>query len=686
MNNFKRIPPEKISTFTGYTVVVVGIIILAGWNFEIKSLQSTFLEGMPVRPSAAAAVILAGLGLIIFTRLKDRAFITVRTLGILVALIGVISAANQLSIWSVELENIFLFYSSGTSGAFNRTTVPLNSAFNFISLGIVFIVLTFRSETLYLLEFFLFFILSISLTVLGGYIFGYEILIGLSSVQQEQMALSLALLFILISSVLVLIIFQQKERKLSFEEKLFPLLTMIFVFGVVVTSISLSAFSSIEGQNDIIIQLKNIAWINFLLLFLLLTIVFIIVKKDALRRKKAEEELKHINKKLKEREKLLSEANRELENLVDERSVLLNKSEERFKTTLENLIEGCQVIDFEYRYVYINNAAAEHGRFSKTELLGKKMTDIYFGIEDTEMFSLLKKCMEERSPYKMENKFNYPDGSSKWFYLSMEPVPEGVFIMSTDISDKKRAENELHKLNEELEEIVKARTEQLEAVNKELESFSYSVSHDLRAPLRHINGFIDMLKVKSADKLDEKGLRYLNIIKDAATQMGQLIDDLLTFSRIGRSTVSKTKLSFNKMISEIIEQNKDEIEQRGIKIKIADMPPVEADPNLMRQVWFNLIANAIKYTKQQQEPEIEIGFEKQNNEFVFFVKDNGAGFDMAYYDKLFGVFQRLHSQEEFEGTGIGLANVKRIINKHKGKVWAEGKENHGAVFYFSLPG
>ena len=406
---------------------------------------------------------------------------------------------------------------------------------------------------------------------------------------------------------------------------------------------------------------------------------------DITDKKKDEEKLKYLNTKLIEHEKQLSLANAKLERRVDERTASLAKSEERFRTTLENLIEGCQIIDHQYRYIFLNDSAAKQGRNPKEKLLDNTMMEMYPGIEMTEMFLKLKTCMDNRVSQKMENEFIYPDGSTNWFYLNMEPVPEGVFIMSTDITDRKKAENELLKLNEELEQKVLQRTEELQNVNKELEAFSYSVSHDLRAPLRHINGFIDLLNMKSSANLDEKGLHYLKVIKDASLQMGQLIDDLLTFSRIGRSSVNKSKINFSHIIQSILEQSKEEIDKRHIKINIGDLPEVEADLNLIRQVWANLISNAIKYTRLKENPEIEIGCQPQKKRYNFFIKDNGAGFSMEYYDKLFGVFQRLHSQEEFEGTGIGLANVKRIIDKHGGKVWAEGKENEGAIFYFSLP-
>ncbi|MBC7694275.1 MAG: PAS domain S-box protein [Burkholderiales bacterium] len=252
-------------------------------------------------------------------------------------------------------------------------------------------------------------------------------------------------------------------------------------------------------------------------------------------------------------------------------------------------------------------------------------------------------------------------------------------------SELKKAEDDIRILNEELEQKVIERTEQFQSVNKELEAFAYSISHDLRAPLRAINGFAKILKEDYLEKLDDDGMGSLNAILNNSKRMGQLIDDLLAFSRLGRKAVTTSEINMAVLVSSVKEE-----EMLGnlnnVEFVIHELLPAMGQQSLIKQVWVNLISNAIKYSKHKPKTTIEIGSYEKDNLVVYYVKDNGAGFDMQYYEKLFGVFQRLHSQEEFEGTGIGLAIVQKIIQRHNGTVWAESKLNEGTCFSFSLPG
>lgn len=513
-----------------------------------------------------------------------------------------------------------------------------------------------------------------------------------------------------------------------------------------------------------------------------------------------------------ENEESLKKLNDELEERVKERTLAIKKSEERYRSTLDNLMEGCQIVDSDYRYVYVNDVAARQGQSTKEELLGYTMMEKYPGIETTLMFTKLRECMISRHPQQMENEFLFKDGTNGCFSLSFEPVAEGVFMLSSDISEHKRAEKahieseerlslfvdnlsdyaivfldivgnitrwntgaqriklyhsdeiigknfsvfftepdqqnnkpqimlskaksdgqsldegwrvrkdgslfwasvtivslkkndgthygftkithdlterklaeeEFKKLNETLEQKVIDRTSQLEVVNKELEAFTYSVSHDLRAPLRAINGYAKILQEDYATKLDVDGINSLIAIMKNSKRMGELIDDLLAFSRLGRKVVPTSEINMNVLVKSVRE---DEMigNSNKIEFEIHELLPAKGQQVLIKQVLVNLISNAIKFSKYKPKTRIEIGSYYKDNLVIYYIKDNGAGFDMQYYDKLFGVFQRLHSQEEFEGTGIGLAIIQKIIQRHNGTVWAESKLNEGSCFYFSLP-
>jgi PAS domain S-box-containing protein len=418
---------------------------------------------------------------------------------------------------------------------------------------------------------------------------------------------------------------------------------------------------------------------------------------DITERKRAEEEVRRLNEELEQR---VAERTVRLQTALtklEERGRRIRESERRFKQLFENSVDALFVHDEQGRFVDCNTQACRALGYSREELLDLSVADLATHLISREERRERKgNTLWERAmriqPGKIagfeENELRRRDGSTFPVEVGVGAIEyEGrhlIIASARDTTERKRAEEELQQLNEELEQRVRSRTAQLEAFNSELEAFSYSVSHDLRAPLRAIDGFSQILLEAYEDKLDEEGSIYLRRTREASQRMGQLIDDLLELSRMTRGEMSRKRVDLSELAMKIVDEYRRDQPERHVETVIEQELVAKGDEGLLRMVLENLLGNAWKFTRDQPHPKIEFGIIDCADAPAYFVRDNGVGFDMAYVNKLFGAFQRLHHASEFEGSGIGLATVQRIIHRHGGQVWANGEIGQGATFFFTL--
>jgi PAS domain S-box-containing protein len=368
----------------------------------------------------------------------------------------------------------------------------------------------------------------------------------------------------------------------------------------------------------------------------------------------------------------------------------LQESETKFRMLAELAPQLVWMCTPDGLNVYFNQRWVEYTGQTLEESYGRGWNTPFHADDKQAAWAAWNHAVATGETYRIESRLRAADGSYRWFLMRGVPLRDASgsivkwFGTCTDIDDLKRAEAELSRLNAELDERVRRRTAELDAANKELEAFTYSVSHDLRAPLRHISGFSKILTEEYSSSLAPDAQHHLQRIQEGTRRMGLLVDDLLNLGRVGRHELRLQVTGLNSVVNEAVAELKAECEGRQVEWKIGSLPFVECDPGLMKQVFQNLLSNAVKFTRPRPRAVVEVGQKEEHGNSVVFVRDNGVGFSMKYADKLFGVFQRLHRPEDFEGTGVGLATVQRIVKKHGGRIWAEAELDKGATFFFTL--
>ncbi|PJZ48263.1 sensor histidine kinase [Leptospira saintgironsiae] len=665
---------------------LIGAFVLFGWLFDIEILKRPRASMVAMNPTSALSFVFIGFALYLNLNRPDLNVSKnlIRIIALFVLLIGLSKLYSIISGFDLGMDKILFSEKIAKDiikGVPNR--MAPNTAFDFVVLGSAIFLSSFRKDLLSSISNYLcILVLLIGLFSVIGYVYQVQEFYGILSF--IPMAIHTAISFIFCSFALLLInghsgfmkVFTSKSSGGILARVLIPFLIIVPVlFGYI--RIYLNRLNPVSLELGVGFLMTGI----ILTFFVLVWFVATQLEKSDIARTDAE--------------KKLSELNQELEKLVSSKTMDLFKSENRFRTILEQFPYPVLTYDPQGICTGANFAWEEMWNTRRDVLVDYNILKDP-QIKEAGFFPYVEKAFSGEAamsePFPYDPKLIGSSGRDRWLQMVLYPIKNTagnileVIVVHQDITASKEAENEIRLLNNDLEERVKVRTEQLVLANKELESFSYSISHDLRAPIRGISGFTQILMEDYGVNFDAEGKRIIGKIIENAKQMGQLVDDLLEFSRLGRTELAEREISMKELATTVYKELINLESGREIHFEIQDIPNVRADQPAIRQLWVNLISNAIKYTKKAKSSIIKIGSMESAEGTVYYVKDNGAGFNMQYYNKLFGVFQRLHSNADFEGTGVGLAIVKRIVSRHGGVVWAESKEGDGATFYFTLPG
>jgi PAS domain S-box-containing protein len=695
---------SRASAVIGVVIASLGALVLIGWALNITLLKSVLPHLVTMKANTAAAFLLSGTALWLLSGRQDFKGLhaLARACALVTAAVGLLTLYEYGADTNLSIDQLLFTETAAAVGTSNPGRMAPPTALCFALVGIALVLMDRRAVTS-TSQFLALGSGLIGLLALCGYILEVKPLYGLA--RYTQMAVHTSMAFVVLAAGICLR--QTAGGWMATvtgpglgSRQLRVLLPVIIIVPLVM------AWLRLHGQYA--------GWYGVELGLVMMTFGSIVILVSV-----TYASARHLNRTDQmrlEAEHQLEAANRSLEIRVAQRTVQIQAANQslldevhrrrsaedqlrRQRDEAESYFEVISVMMVvlapDQTVVRINARGCKLLGCAREEILGRNWFDAFVPERDRqrtrEVFSRL--MAGELVPAEhFENSVLTHTGRERlisWHNAYLRD--DAGRIMATlssgvDITDQRAVDDEVRRLNTELEERVAARTAQLAASNKELEAFSYSVSHDLRAPLRHISGFVDLLQRHGGDQLTPQSRGYLDMVADAARQMGQLIDDLLSFSRMGRAAMSIAPFDLGPLVEEVIRAAAPSAQGRDIEWVIGALPEVRGDYAMLRQVLTNLVENAIKYSRPRAHARIEIGASTPTpDETVVFVRDNGVGFDMRYADKLFGVFQRLHRADEFEGSGIGLANVRRIVHRHGGRTWAEGETDRGATFYFSLP-